>query len=73
MPFLPEINFPRQPKLVLIQQTNDNTINLVGFHGYKKRTTANLSLDETTTPDGVREVVEEFRQSIDAPLKGKKK
>lgn len=70
---LREINFPRCPKLVKIQQTDEKTIRLDGYHGPKHRTTAHLDVSNEPSPEYTREVVEEFRQSIDAPLKGKKK
>lgn len=73
MSLLPEMNFPRTPKLVVIQTTSEGNLQLVGYRGHKKKGVAILDIDQETTPDGVKEVVEEFRQSIDAPLKGKKK
>jgi ribosomal protein L1 len=65
------INFPRSPKLVCI---DTKTMTLSGYHGKKCLTKVKMdNIDEDTTSEDIKEVIEEFRESINAPLKGKTK
>lgn len=70
MPIVPEMNFRRTPKLVCIDTA---TMTLSGYYGKKRLCKVQMNLEENTDPEVVKEVVEEFRMSINAPLKGKTK
>ena len=70
MAIAPEMNFRKTPKLVCI---DTQTMTLSGYYGKKCLTKVQMNLEPNNDPEVVKEVVEEFRQSINAPLKGKTK
>lgn len=71
MPILPAINFRRTPKLVCIDTA---TMTLSGYFGKKRLMKVRMEpAPGTDYFEEVAEVVEEFRMSINAPLKGKTK